>query len=164
MNKSVTEQVAEKAESKMSEKQEKKRTRTMTPEMLEKLKVAREKAAQVRKQGGNVNRDLAKIRSELKRENLGEKVNEVETYKKIKERVDEDIKNNEYVNINKKLERLDDMYNKFNGYLEEKAQRRQEKSSREMAYELPKALQQRMLEDELRKQELAAFRKRMFGV
>jgi hypothetical protein len=142
----------------------KKRTRKMTPELLEKLRLAREKAVEARKASGSVNKELVQIRSELKKENLGDRVNEVETYKKIKERVNEDIKNNEYVNINKKLEKLDDMYNRFNGYLEEKAKRRQEKSSKEIAYELPKALQQKLLEEELRKQELAAFRKRMFGV
>ncbi len=143
---------------------EKKRTRKMSPIALEKLKIARQKALEVKRQSSQVNNELEKIRTEIKKEKLGDKVNEVETYKKIKERVDEDIKNNEYVNINKKLEKLDEMYSKFNGYLEDKILRRQQKDHKKIVNELPMALSQRMLEEELRKQELSAFRKRMFGV
>lgn len=141
-----------------------KKKRTMSAEALEKLKLAREKAVEARKKSGEVNRELVQIRTEIKKEKLGDRVDEVETYKKIKERVDEEIKNNEYVNINRKLEKLDDFYNKFTGYLEEKSRRQNEKKAKEIAKELPAALSQKMLEEELKRQEYLAFRKKYFGV
>ncbi len=64
-------------------------------------------AIEVKKNSKKVNEELEKVRKET----YGEKVHEVETYKKIKERVDNELTQNEIININKKL---DDMYNRFN--------------------------------------------------
>lgn len=146
----------------------KKRTRKMTPEMLEKLRLAREKALEARKMSKGVNEELVQIRSEIKKEKLGDRVNEIETYKKLKERVDDEVKKNEIVLINKKLE---DMYSRFDGFLQdrerekmEKEQRRNEKKAKEIVQELPMALSQKMLEEEIKRQELARFRKRHFGI
>jgi hypothetical protein len=147
---------------------EKKRTRKMTPEMLEKLKVAREKALEMKRKAKGVNEELVQIRSELKKEKLGDRVNEVETYHKIKEKVESEVKANEIVNINKKLE---DMYSKFDGFLQdrekrkvEKAQRKQEKQTKDIVRELPNELARRMIDEQLREHQIKAFRAKMFGL
>ena len=146
----------------------KKRTRTMTPEALEKLKIAREKALEARRSVKGVNQELVQIRSEIKKEKLGDRVNEIETYHKLKEKVENEVKANEIVNINKKLE---DMYTKFDGFLQdrerrkqEKAQRKDEKKTKEIVKELPNEVARRMIEDEIRSHQLNEFRRRMFGI
>lgn len=134
----------------------KKRTRTMSKEALEALQKARLKAIEVKKNSKKVNEELEKVRKET----YGEKVHEVETYKKIKERVDSELKQNEIVNINKKL---DDMYNRFNSYLDEKTKKKDAKKAYQIAQELPLTISKQLLEEELKKQELERFRKRIFG-
>jgi hypothetical protein len=144
-----------------------KRTRLMTPEALEKLKIARELALKSR-------REKAEIESKHKeiKETFGNKVHDVETFntlkQKAKEFADDEVKKNEIVSINKKLE---DMYSKFDGFLQdrekrkiEKAQRKEGKKASQIADELPRAISQKMLEEEIKKQELSRFREKMFGV
>ena len=112
-----------------------KKGRTMSAEMLEKLKIARELALKSKREGKKINEEHEVIKNEIKKEpitqdgnkkeSFSQKVNEIETYKKIKEKVDEEVKKNEIVSINKKLE---DLHNKFEGYLQEKTVRRQQKT------------------------------------
>lgn len=141
-----------------------KRTRKMTPEALEKLKKARELALKAKKEGKEINEQLGLY----KKETFSEKIDQVETYKKLKEKVDEEVKKNEIVAINKKM---DELYSKFDGYLQEKVQRRQikderkqQKKAHEIVKELPNAVSQHILEQEVKKLELERWRKRMFGV
>lgn len=147
--------------------EEPKRKRKMSPEALEQLRIAREKAIEARRKAGQVNHELLEIRKEIKKEKLGDRVDEVETYHKIKQRVEDEVKANEIVSINNKL---NDMYSKFDTFLQdrekrkqEKAIRKQEKNARQIAQELPMAISKQMLEEELKKEELARFRKRVFG-
>jgi hypothetical protein len=142
----------------------KRRTRTMTPEMLEKLKKAREIALIAKRDGKDVNEILNKA----KRETFMDKVDQVETYKKIKEKVNEEVSKNEIVMINKKMEEL---YNKFDGFLQEKTQRRQfkderkqQKKANEIVKQLPSVVSQHILEEEVKKLELARWQKRLFGI
>jgi len=148
----------------------KKKGRTMTPDMLEKLRIAREKALEAKRmaKANNVDEELIKIRQEIKKEKIGDRVHEIETYKKIKERVDDEVKKNEIVVINQKL---NDLHGKFEGYLQEKALRREQKAkakeemtSREIVKELPAVITQKMLEEELKRQEIARWRRKYFGV
>jgi hypothetical protein len=141
-----------------------KRTRKMTPELLEKLKAARELALKAKKEGKQINEQLG----QYKKETFSEKIDQVETYKKLKEKVDDEVKKNEIVLINKKM---DELYTKFDGYLQEKTQRRQMKEQRkdqkkanQIVKELPNAISQHILEGEVKKLELERWRKRMFGV
>ena len=147
---------------------EKRRTRRMTPEALDKLRLAREKAIEARKKSGQVNRELLEIRQEIKKEKLGDRVDEVETYHKLKQKVEDEVKANEIVHINKKL---DDMYNRFNGFLEdreirkrEKALRKQDKTAKQIAHELPAVVSKQMLEQQLKEREMAIFRRNVFGI
>jgi hypothetical protein len=146
MVKAVVEQIAE-------VKEPVKKTRTMTPEMLAKLAEARAKAVEARKKSRGVNDELVQIRSEIKKEKLGDKVNEVETYHKLKAKVEDEVKQKEIVAIN---QRLNDMHSKFDGFLQdrqqrkvEKAQRKQEKSGKELARALPAELAKKMIQQEL---------------
>lgn len=143
------------------------RTRVMTPEALEKLKKARELALKAKKEKAEIESKHKEIK-----ETWGDKVNNVETFntlkQKAKEEADVEVKKNEIVSINKKLE---DMYTKFDGFLQdrekrkiEKQQRKEEKKAKEIAAELPRAISQKMLEEEIKKQELQRFREKMFGV
>ncbi len=141
-----------------------KRTRTMTPEALEKLKKARELAIKARKEGKVINEELAVA----KKETFSDKIDQVESYHKLKARVDDEVKKNEIVAINKKME---DLYNKFDGYLQEKSQRRQfkdqrkqEKKANQIVRELPGVVSQQILEQEVKRLELDRWKKRMFGV
>ena len=142
----------------------KKRTRLMTPEALEKLKKARELALKARKEGKQIEEELAVV----KKETFGQKVDQIETYKKLKEKVNDEVSKNEIVSINKKLE---DFNSRFDGFLQdrerrkvEKAQRKEEKKAREIVSELPRAISQKMLEEEVKRQELERFRRKMFGI
>ena len=141
-----------------------KRTRKMTPELLEKLKKARELALLSKQKGKQINEEL----NQVKKETFMDKVDQIETYKKIKEKVSEEVSKNEIVSINKKME---DLYSKFDGYLQEKVQRRQlkaeqkqQKKANQIVKELPAAVSQHILEEELKKIELARWQKRLFGI
>ncbi len=141
-----------------------KRTRKMTPDLLEKLKKARELALLAKQKGKQINEELGIA----KKETFSEKIDQVETYKKLKEKVSEEVSKNEIVSINKKMEEL---HNKFDGYLQEKAQRRQlkderkqQKKANEIVKELPGVVSQHILEEELKKLELARWQKRLFGI
>jgi hypothetical protein len=145
-----------------------KRTRKMTPEALEKLRIAREKAIEARRKVKGVNEELVQIRSEIKKDKLGDRVNEIETYHKMKAKVEEEVKANEIVNINKKLE---DMYSKFDGFLsdrekrkQEKSQRKQEKQAKDIVRELPNELARRMIDEQLKEHQIKQFRSKMFGL
>jgi Tfp pilus assembly protein FimT len=140
-----------------------KRTRKMTPELLEKLQQAREMALKAKKEGKQINDEHKEIK-----ETFGQKVNDIETFKKIKEKVSEEVSKNEIVSINKKMEEL---HNKFDGYLQEKVQRRQlkaeqkqQKKANQIVKELPGVVSQHILEEELKKLELARWQKRLFGI
>lgn len=142
----------------------KKRTRMMTPEALEKLKRARELALKARKEGKQIEEELAVV----KKETFGQKVDQIETYKKLKEKVNDEVSKNEIVSINQKLEAFN---SRFDGFLQdrekrkvEKAQRKDEKKAREIVSELPRAISQKMLEEEVKRQELERFRRKMFGI
>jgi organic radical activating enzyme len=139
-----------------------KKGRTMTPEMLEKLKVARELALKAKKEGKKINEELDKA----KKETFSEKIDQVETYKKLKSKVEEEVKQNEIVAIN---QRLNDIHSKFDGFLQdrerrkqEKAQRKEDKKTKEIVKELPAELARRMIQEQLREQQLADFRARYF--
>jgi ATP-dependent Clp protease ATP-binding subunit ClpA len=141
-----------------------KKGRTMTPEMLEKLKLAREKAILAKRDGKKINDELEKA----KKETFSEKIDQVETYHKLKAKVEDEVKQNEIVAIN---QRLNDMHSKFDGFLQdrqqrkvEKAQRKQEKSGKELARALPAELAKKMIQQELREQQLREFRYNMFGI
>jgi hypothetical protein len=145
-------------------KQKPKKTRTMTPEMLEHLKRARELAFKARKEGKQINHEL----DQAKKETFSEKIDQVETYKKLKEKVETEVKQNEIVNINK---HLSDLNTRFNGFLEdrmkakeEKAKMKQEKRAREYAPQVPNNIDRSMLEQSLRALEIENYRKRYFGV
>lgn len=142
----------------------KKKGRTMTPEMLEKLKKARELALKAKKEGKKISEEL----EQAKKETFSEKIDQVETYKKLKQKVEEEVKVNEIVSINKKL---DELYGKFDGYMQEKAVRRQQKDqmkqerkAKEIVQELPLSISQKLLEEEIKKQELARWRKKYWGI
>ena len=144
-----------------------KKSRTMTPEMLEKLKHARELALKAKKEKAAIEQEHKVIK-----ETFGQKVNDVETFKtlkqKAKQEADEEVKKNEIVAINKRLE---DLYGKFDGYLQEKAvrrqqkdQARQEKKASEIVKELPAAISKNMLEQQLKDLEVQRWRQRYFGL
>ena len=66
---------------------------------------------------------------------------------------------------------MEDLYSKFDGYLQEKVQRRQlkaeqkqQKKANQIVKELPAAVSQHILEEELKKIELARWQKRLFGI
>ena len=160
--KEVQQVVQEERLTAMTEKPKKKRT--MTPEMLEKLKVARELALKAKRDGKKVNEELEKA----KKETFSEKIDQVETYHKLKAKVEDEVKQNEIVAINKKLE---DMHSRFNGFLEdrerrkmEKAQRKEQKQTKEIARALPAELARKMIQDELRESQLREFKYRTFGI
>jgi ATP-dependent Clp protease ATP-binding subunit ClpA len=141
-----------------------KKKRTMTPEMLEKLKQARELALKAKKEGKKVNEELDRA----KKETFSEKIDQVETYHKLKAKVEEEVKANEIVNIN---QRLNDIHSKFDSFLQdreqrkiEKAQRKEQKNTKEIARALPSELARKMIQDELREDQLRQFRARMFGI
>ena len=141
-----------------------KRTRTMTPEALQKLKIARELALKAKKEGKKINQEL----EQAKKETFSEKIDQVETYKKLKSKVEEEVKQNEIVAINQKIA---DMHSKFDAFLEdrqkrkqEKAQKKEEKRASEIAAELPRAISQKILEEEVKKQELQRLRNKLFGI
>jgi hypothetical protein len=141
-----------------------KRTRTMTPEALEKLQKARELALKARREGKQINEEL----QQAKKESFSEKIDQVETYRKLKSKVEDEVKVNEIVSINKKLEEFN---SRFDGFLQdrekrkqEKVQRKEEKKAREIVSELPRAISQKMLEEEVKRQELERFRRKMFGI
>lgn len=146
-----------------SVKKEKKKGRTMSAEMLEKLKIAREIALKARQEGKKISEEHENI----KKETFGQKLNDIETYKKLKEKADDEVKKNEIVLINKKLE---DLHSKFEGYLQEKTVRRQQKEqmkqerkAKDIVKELPLAISQKMLDEELKRQEMIRWRKRYYG-
>lgn len=154
--------IEEEAMTKIPEKPKKKRT--MTPELLEKLKVARELALKAKKQGKQINEELDKA----KKETFSEKIDQVETYHKLKAKVEDEVKQNEILSINRKLE---DMHSRFNGFLEdrerrkiEKAQKKEEKKTKDIARALPAELARKMIQDELKEEQLRAFRYRTFGI
>lgn len=145
----------------------KRKSRVMTEEALEKLKKARELALKARQQKAAIEAEHKEIK-----ETWGQKVNEVEAFqtlkKKAKEEADIEVKKNEIVAINKKLE---DLYGKFDGYLQEKTvrrqqkeQARQEKKASEIVRELPAAVSQRMLEQQLKDLEVARWRRQYLGI
>ena len=132
--------------------------------MLEKLKVARELALRAKKEGKKINEELQKA----KKETFSEKIDQVETYHKLKAKVDEEVKKNEIVAIN---QRLNDLGSKFDCYLQEKSVWRQQKAlakdemtAKEIARELQATITQKMLEEELKRQELLRWRKRYYGL
>ena len=140
-----------------------KRTRRMTPEALEKLKLAREKALQAKKNGKEIDEEL----QQAKKESFSEKIDQVETYRKLKQRVEDEVKQNEIISINKKME---DLHNSFQGFLQdrqqhkaEKALRKEKKKVEEIAQALPLSISQKLLEEEIKRQELIKFRAKMFG-
>ena len=142
----------------------KKRTRTMSKEALDQLQRARLKAIEVKKNSKSVNAELGKIRKET----FDQKVDEIKTYKIIKQKVEDEVKANEIVSINNKL---NDMYTKFNGFLEDRDKRKnekmikkQEKSARQIAQELPMAINKQLLDEELKKLEIERMRRRCFGI
>jgi hypothetical protein len=139
-----------------------KKGRTMTPEMLEKLKVARELALKAKKEGKKINEELDKA----KKETFSEKIDQVETYKKLKSKIQEEVKQNEIVAIN---QRLNDIHSKFDGFLQdrerrkqEKAQCKEEKKTKEIVKELPAELARRMIQEQLREKQLQDFRAQYF--
>lgn len=141
-----------------------KKKRTMTPEMLEKLQKARELALKAKKEGKKVNEELEKA----KKETFSEKIDQVNTYHKLKAKVEEEVKANEIVAMN---QRLNDIHNKFDTFLQdreqrkiEKAQRKQEKNNKELARALPAELARKMIQEQLRDEQLKEFRKQMFGI
>ena len=92
----------------------------------------------------------------------------METYRKLKDKVEDEVKRNEIVLINKKM---DDLYGKINGYLEEKATRRkqkeelrQEKKAKEIVEELPAVLSKKLLEDEIKNYQINYWRRKHFGI
>ena len=136
--------------------------RVLSEDALEKLKKARELALIARKKKAEIDAQHREIK-----ETFGQKLNDVETFHKIKEKADEEVKKNEIVNINKKLE---DIHTRFNSFLDdrekrkqEKAQRKQEKQAYQIAKELPMNLSKQMLQEELKKVELERMRKHIFG-
>lgn len=143
--------------------QKPKKTRTMTPEALERLKKARELAIEARK-------NKAKIESENKqiKETFGEKFNNIETFKKLKEQADEEVKKNEIVVMNKRLE---DLTNNFSQFLEqrqrakeEKAKMKEQKRAQQYAPQVASTIDKHQLEASLRALEIENYRKRYFGV
>ena len=141
-----------------------KRTRTMTAEALEKLKNARMLALKSRQEGKKINEEL----DQAKKETFSDRIDQVETYRKLKTKVEDEVKLNEIVAINKKLE---DFNSRFNCFLDdrdrrklEKSQRKEEKKAREIVSELPRHISQKMLEEEVKRLEMAHFRKKMFGI
>lgn len=141
-----------------------KKKRTMTPEMLEKLQKARELALKAKKEGKKINEEL----EQAKKETFSEKIDQVNTYHKLKEKVNEEVQKNEIVAMN---QRLNDIHSKFDSFLQdreqrkiEKAQRKQEKSSKELARALPAELARKMIQEQLREEQLRDFRKQMFGI
>lgn len=142
----------------------KKKGRTMTPEMLEKLKKARELALLSKKKGKEINDEL----QQAKKETFSDKIDQINTYKNLKSKVEDEVKKNEIVLINKKM---DDLYGKLNGYLEEKAIRRkqkeemkQDKKAKEIVEELPAVLSKKLLEDEIKNYQINYWRKKHFGI
>lgn len=142
----------------------KKRTRQMTPEMLEKLRKARELALLAKKKGKEINEEL----QQAKKETFSEKIDQINTYKNLKSKVEDEVKRNEIVLINKKM---DDLYGKISGYLEEKATRRkqkeelrQEKKAKEIVEELPAVLSKKLLEDEIKNYQINYWRRKHFGI
>lgn len=141
---------------------EEKKRKQLSPEALEKLKKARELALEAR-------RNRAKIDNEHKeiKETFGQKVDEVTMYQKVKEKVDDEVKRNEIVAINKRLE---EFTSKFDGFLQDREKRKQEKAvkkeqkhAREIVRELPVSISQKLLDEEIKKQELERFKRRIFG-
>lgn len=158
----VQEEIDDEPDERIQEKTRKKRT--MTPEMLEKLKVARELALKAKKEGKKVNEELEKA----KKETFSEKIDQVETYHKLKAKVEEEVKANEIVAMN---QRLNDIHSKFDTFLQdrekrkiEKEQKKEQKHTKEIARALPAELARKMIQDELRQEQLREFRYRTFGI
>jgi hypothetical protein len=149
------------------ENEKPKRTRTMSAEALEKLKKARELAIKAKKEKAEIENKHKEIK-----ETFGSKVNDIETFNTLKQKAkaeaDDEVKKNEIVMIN---QRLNDIHNKFDGFLQdrerskiEKAKRKEEKKAKQIVSELPMALSQKLLEDEVKRQELERFREKYFGI
>ena len=144
-----------------------KRTRVMTDEMLEKLKKARELAIKAKKEKAQIDSQHKEIK-----EKFGDKVNQVETFEKLKreakEKADEEVKKHEIVAINEKLEQL---YGKFDNYLQEKTIRRQQKEqakqqkkANQIVKELPAAVSKNMLEEQLKQLEIERWKRQYLGL
>lgn len=141
-----------------------KRTRKMTPEMLEKLKVARELALKAKKEGKRINEEL----ETAKKETFSQKIDQVETYHKLKAKVEEEVSKNEIVAMN---QRLNDIHSKFDSFLQdrelrkqEKAKRKEEKQTKEIVRALPAELARKMIQEELREDQMKRFRYHTFGI
>lgn len=140
----------------------KKERKKLTPEALEKLQSARVLALEKRR--------ALKTVKDVKKEmdfKPDSKLDEIETYKRVKDKVDNELKTNEIVGINERMNKMMEQFNnidgKLSGYIDERKMRKEAKQKQQVINQLPNMVSKNMLEEELKRVELERFRKSVFG-
>ena len=147
-----------------------KQRKKLSKEALDKLQNARVQALEKRRAIKKTNEELGLIKQ--KEPSIGSKKltdanNEIEVYKKIKERVDNELKTNELTNIKNGMVSMMDKFNNIDtnlsSYIQERKLKSDAKQKRQVLNELPSSISKNILNEELKKMELDRFRKAMFG-
>ena len=147
-----------------------KQRKKLSKEALDKLQNARVQALEKRRAIKKSNEELALIKKtepSIGSKKLTDANNEIEVYKKIKERVDNELKTNELTNIKNGMVSMMDKFNNIDtnlsSYIQERKLKSDAKQKRQVLNELPSSISKNILNEELKKMELDRFHKAMFG-
>lgn len=158
------EQVVEKIE--VEEPVIKKERKKLSPESLEKLQKARILALEKRRELKPIKDAVKEAKKELEID-MNNPINELEAYTRVKKKVDEELKTNEIVGINERMNKMLEQFNhidsKLNTYIDDKNMRREMKQKQQIMSGLPTAVSRQMLEEELKRVEMDKFRRNIFG-
>ena len=146
-----------------------KQRKKLSEESLNKLKNAREKAIEKRRELKSTNEELNNIK---KKENLTKKISdndaEIEVYKNVKNMVEQELKTNELSYLKNNMENMISKFNNIetnlNSYIQERREKKEVKQKKQLVNELPNSISKNILNDELKRIELSRFRKEMFGL
>ena len=146
-----------------------KQRKKLSEESLNKLKKAREMAIEKKKLLKSTNEELNNIK---KKENLTKKITdndaEIEVYKNVKNRVEQELKTNELSYLKNNMENMINKFNNIetnlNSYIQERREKKEVKNKRQLVNELPNNISKNILNDELKRIELSKFRKEVFGL
>ena len=148
-----------------------KQRKKLSQENLDKLQNARIKALEKRRELKKANEELNIIKIKepsIASKKLTDTNNEIEVYKNIKNRIDNELKTNELSYLKNNMENMISKFNNIetnlNSYIEERRIKKEVKQKKQLVNEFPNSISRNILNDELNKIELARFRKEMFGL
>ena len=148
-----------------------KQRKKLSQENLDKLQNARIKALEKRRELKKANEELNIIKIKepsIASKKLTDTNNEIEVYKNIKNRIDNELKTNELSYLKNNMENMISKFNNIetnlNSYIEERRIKKEVKQKKKLVNELPNSISKNILNDELKRIELARFRKEMFGL